>query len=816
MTNQYMIDLTQWFNQSYVGYNRYDGDYAGPVTLQQWYNFYDTTLIHIPAHARPNREEWVQSVAQTSKITNTQNGNSNLNWSNSTTNDMIITGNGQDRIRAGSGDDLIVAGDSKIFFVSAGQTDIVWAGDGNDIVFGGNNNDDLYGGNGDDILFGDAQLKLEVNGFNPQLSSQHILQEDRQFDIGGTENDHDDQQVYIAWNDEKGNDQLFGGNGNDILMGGRGSDKLYGGNGNDIIDAGPRGESGHDKAWGGAGNDIFYLGVGRNSQIEHDGLEEGLTIQILKVLKAFNESRLQNTVDVDAAFANGIDSEALTNFAIDMGLAIGSDAIGHFVPLGGTVTELISQSIDWIRNWDGSDDDMIEIMDFNPSQDLLALPIFEGADLRYESIPSAGGRGVTLEIKYAVNGREVTFAKVHIDQRWMAQFDTDATNVDFVEAVWDDLFKAGINLDLASNNPINLDEDGFYQPSANDGAYLRLIGNTGPVVRAGQLGDDNDVMIGGSHGDRLMAHDGYILPGHETDTDLAVSLSNKPMNMFGLGGNDRMFGSSYSDKIFGGNGDDEIYSFGTEGERAEVIKGGHGDDKVFAGAAVDTYNNFDGGRGHDILSFEYRWGGIDLQVYDREIRGIENGDSTEATALRATSIYDNFEEIIGSGFGDSFDFEGLRDRVLARGEDGDDLIVGARSDDQLFGGDGDDSINGGDGRDKLVGGDGNDILVGGDARDDLFGGAGDDVLDAGEGRHQQLTGGDGMDTFVFTEGNRSKDQIMDFSSEEGDRIEINFAEGSSERYDIEFRDDHASIRFGDHGDKIFVFGTGLETLEDLF
>ncbi|MBD0302751.1 MAG: hypothetical protein ICV85_11405, partial [Tolypothrix sp. T3-bin4] len=48
-------------------------------------------------------------------------------------------------------------------------------------------------------------------------------------------------------------DNLFGGNGNDVLSGGSGSDRLVGDSGNDTLSGG----SGTDILRGGAGNDVF-------------------------------------------------------------------------------------------------------------------------------------------------------------------------------------------------------------------------------------------------------------------------------------------------------------------------------------------------------------------------------------------------------------------------------------------------------------------------------------------------------------------------------------------------------------------------------
>ena len=129
-----------------------------------------------------------------------------------------------------------------------------------------------------------------------------------------------------------------------------------------------------------------------------------------------------------------------------------------------------------------------------------------------------------------------------------------------------------------------------------------------------------------------------------------------------------------------------------------------------------------------------------------------------------------------------------------RGDDGSDILHGrdghdARTDHGLVdaeraglvGGDGDDLLFGDGGNDVLDGGSGADRLVGGSDDDELFGGGGADVLlgDHDPDRSQpsstgndRLVGGDGNDTYVFTnawgqdtveESNGDGNDTLDFS-----------------------------------------------------
>lgn len=125
-------------------------------------------------------------------------------------------------------------------------------------------------------------------------------------------------------------------------------------------------------------------------------------------------------------------------------------------------------------------------------------------------------------------------------------------------------------------------------------------------------------------------------------------------------------------------------------------------------------------------------------------------------------------------------------------------LYGTQCNDELYGTWEDDSIHGYEGNDKLYGDYGNDTLKGGDGNDYLYGdqgeyvlyigwlepppgedklegGDGNDYLDGGYGDNV-LKGGNGADTFALDVldfmGSQGIDEIKDFSSHEGDVIEV--------------------------------------------
>ena len=120
-------------------------------------------------------------------------------------------------------------------------------------------------------------------------------------------------------------------------------------------------------------------------------------------------------------------------------------------------------------------------------------------------------------------------------------------------------------------------------------------------------------------------------------------------------------------------------------------------------------------------------------------------------------LTDQSDFILGASYSEKIAGLGGDDRIIGgggpdviNGNQGNDWLQGAFGHDNIFGGGGADTLRGGDGHDQLTGGGGNDLLVGGGGNDTLCGGSGSDRFRLSSGR----------------------DRVVDFSSVEGDRIEI--------------------------------------------
>ena len=167
------------------------------------------------------------------------------------TNDTIITydgdqtiwsGDGNDQVASGAGNDQIIAGNGNDSIWGEAGNDTIWVGSGNDVIYGdwqlnatdksqdGSDDDLIYGGSvagtgdtifggvGNDTIYGGAGNDLILGFANPNDSKQTL-------DPGESDNDF----LYGG----AGSDTLLGGPGDDYLDGGAGADYMAGGTGND-------------------------------------------------------------------------------------------------------------------------------------------------------------------------------------------------------------------------------------------------------------------------------------------------------------------------------------------------------------------------------------------------------------------------------------------------------------------------------------------------------------------------------------------------------------------------------------------------------
>ena len=151
------------------------------------------------------------------------------------------------------GDIYKLDGDGKPLTEEASkELDFISREGGNDTIFGTKTGDSIFGQEGDDILFGDGSSdtlselmdKLEIEDENATASNIANAIETQAEDSEDLKDFISKINEAVAGEDNGGNDQLYGGSGDDLLFGMGGDDYLVGGEGEDIL-------------FGGAGNDII-------------------------------------------------------------------------------------------------------------------------------------------------------------------------------------------------------------------------------------------------------------------------------------------------------------------------------------------------------------------------------------------------------------------------------------------------------------------------------------------------------------------------------------------------------------------------------
>ncbi len=239
--------------------------------------------------------------------------------------DVVIGGSQGDSIWSGADDDRILGDNGVAHFDASerlvdfsatdpnqGGADVVYAGAGADVVVGGADADSLYGESGDDLLFGDhADVDYVADDVDPDtldlLTSTFPLMggddqlfggDDNDVAIGGTGNDqisggtdHDIllgdharldlglprnqffESIFTSDSDGAGADTIHGDAGDDFLLGQQGGDLLFGDAGEDDITGGHNvrfGEDGDDQIDGGSEADVI---LGDNGRITRSLLE---------------------------------------------------------------------------------------------------------------------------------------------------------------------------------------------------------------------------------------------------------------------------------------------------------------------------------------------------------------------------------------------------------------------------------------------------------------------------------------------------------------------------------------------------------------
>ena len=230
------------------------------------------------------------------------------------------------------GDIYKLDGNSLVAKEDLEETFFISRSGGNDTIFGTQTGDSIFGQEGNDILFGDGnpetltslKTQLSIDGKDASAISDAIE--------GSAENKEalSELNEVVEGDAKDGDDQLFGGSGNDLLFGMGGDDYLVGGEGKDIL-------------FGGAGNDIVVYdkddfmvsgGTGIDFMVSN---EENLSLDSLLTESGRpkegeyvrNEGPIVEGIDV---LITGKNAESLTNMdqlAKDYGITLDTNDQGQ-------------------------------------------------------------------------------------------------------------------------------------------------------------------------------------------------------------------------------------------------------------------------------------------------------------------------------------------------------------------------------------------------------------------------------------------------------------------------------------------------------
>ncbi|MBU1052980.1 MAG: hypothetical protein KKC46_04020 [Proteobacteria bacterium] len=454
--------------------------------------------------------------------------------------DMLLGGTGRDAISAGEGNDVLEGGtgsdilfgeegNDQIFGENAGSmSDLISAGENatsinqtGDLIVGNEGDDQLYGSNSNDALLGGEGHDLLAGG-------------------GGNDviyGDYNSSGAYIDWDFEvtpdkvvsftnvntnptyfQGDDEIYGGSGDDIVVGGGGDDLIYGGSDNDFI----VGDAGDDTIFGGTGNDIL-LG-------ENDGVPDSEQ----------GEDYIDGGSGNDEIYGGGKSDTLIGGDGNDyiQGDYNILNSGGDFID-GGDGNDVILGygGNDWIYGGEGDDwlqgDDGDDYIDGGLGADTIA-----------------GG-----------SGKDWIFGNA------IGSYTGEDYSIDTIDAGADDDFvQGGDGADIILGGTGN---DEIYGGGGND----ELQGNDGNDIIFGETGDDiifglsgNDTIYGGEDNDILYGGAGNdILYGEEGDDIL--SGGNGFDILFGGSGNDTLlyeniYGSG--DVIMDGEDGDDTYIYNPE------------------------------------------------------------------------------------------------------------------------------------------------------------------------------------------------------------------------------------------------------------
>ena len=220
------------------------------------------------------------------------------------------------------GDFYLVKADGTVLNMDGTEADnveldtLTGRGGGNDTIIGSQADDVIYGQEGNDLLVGDAPSE------SGEGSTVDSIEDTTVASIKEMSPDDLDAFIDSVENpDADGNDQLFGGAGNDVLLGMGGDDYLDGGAGEDAI-------------FGGSGNDIIvydkadYLVSGGSGIDFMVSTDSELTMKALLGGTGDGDGPIVKGIEVLLKGEDALSLTSLDQLAKDYGITLGTNAEG--------------------------------------------------------------------------------------------------------------------------------------------------------------------------------------------------------------------------------------------------------------------------------------------------------------------------------------------------------------------------------------------------------------------------------------------------------------------------------------------------------
>jgi len=568
-------------------------------------------------------------------------------------------------ITGSAGDDIIIGDSFDNMFSGAAGNDLLDGAGGDDHLFGDSGDDSFVSGTGDDIFDGgDGRDVIDYSGspsgisvdmtvntaFNDGHGDQDTLREVENI-IGTSDSD-------IIVGDGEIN-EIYAGDGDDIIRGGLGSDTLDAGAGtrdevhfDDLTAAGVtldieqgtafysadastddllgfesyyttgqddiiRGSKGADEVYASTGEDTFEASLGE------DVLHGGADLDTIDYADLTEANSISVTLDGDTpvdVIVDGVGTQNITSIENVTGTSgddlLGGDASVNVLIAGdGNDTVFGGAGSDILRGGEGTD------------------------ELRFDEL---GAVGISLNIErgianYSPDDSTDTFSGF---ERYRTTDQDD-----------------DIELSIASDHVLALDGDDFIEASLGadtvdggsgadtiDYSSSDLVGVTHIEVELSN-NDEVTVVVNGADDDTISNIENVT----GTAGDDVITGDGQINILEGMGGADRLSGGEGDDELIGGVGDD-------------VLLGGDGNDIL------------SGQQGRDTASYLDAAGGVNANL----AAGVASNDGYGGTDT-LTSI----ENIEGSTFGD-----------ILKGDDSLNVIVGGDGDDVVYGGKGSDTLSG--------------------------------------------------------------------------------------------------------------------------